>query len=236
MRKPFFAAIATIALFQGSTALAQTELVINSFGGAYEKKHRELVIEPFEKANNVKVTVVTVYSADMVAQLRAQKAAPRFDVVHLSGVHEATVSRLARKLGFDVESETMQKLEWLGIFRKKKIGVDSGTPAFILQHLLEDKWQLKPKDKDMIIMQHEFEYELEGKQRLLKSTMVMKGADSEDTAMARLVGLPMGIFTKLLLEGRIRTTGVNIPVMREVYDPVLEELKRFDVEFMEHEV
>lgn len=92
MRKPFFAAIATIALFQGSTALAQTELVINSFGGAYEKKHRELVIEPFEKANNVKITVVTVYSADMVAQLRAQKAAPRFDVVHLSGGLEATAA------------------------------------------------------------------------------------------------------------------------------------------------
>jgi putative spermidine/putrescine transport system substrate-binding protein len=92
MRKPFFAAIATIAFLQAGTALAQTELVINSFGGAYEKRHRELVIEPFEKANNVKVTVVTVYSADMVAQLRAQKAAPRFDVVHLSGGLEATAA------------------------------------------------------------------------------------------------------------------------------------------------
>ena len=83
MRKHVLAA--TFVLLAGGDAFAQAELVINSFGGAYEKRHRELVIEPFEKANNVKVTVVTVYSADMVAQLRAQKAAPRFDVVHLSG-------------------------------------------------------------------------------------------------------------------------------------------------------
>lgn len=90
MRKQVLAA--SFVLLAGGDALAQAELVINSFGGAYEKRHRELVIEPFEKANNAKVTVVTVYSADMVAQLRAQKAAPRFDVVHLSGGLEATAA------------------------------------------------------------------------------------------------------------------------------------------------
>jgi putative spermidine/putrescine transport system substrate-binding protein len=90
MRKHVLAA--SFVLLAGGDALAQVELVINSFGGAYEKRHRELVIEPFEKANNAKVTVVTVYSADMVAQLRAQKATPRFDVVHLSGGLEATAA------------------------------------------------------------------------------------------------------------------------------------------------
>ena len=92
MRSHVFAGVGLLALLAANDALAQTELVINSFGGAYERKHRELVIEPFEKANNVKVTVTTVYSADMVAQLRAQKAAPRFDIVHLSGGLEATAA------------------------------------------------------------------------------------------------------------------------------------------------
>lgn len=89
MHSKIFAGVGLLALVAAGGAVAQTELVINSFGGAYEREHRKLVIEPFEKANNVKIVVTTVYSADMVAQLRAQKAAPRFDVVHLSGGLEA---------------------------------------------------------------------------------------------------------------------------------------------------
>lgn len=87
--KPFGKAIAALAaaasLMAGGQATAQEKLVINSFGGSYEKFHRELVITPFEKENNVKVEVITAYSADTLAQLRAQKDNPQFDVVHFSG-------------------------------------------------------------------------------------------------------------------------------------------------------
>ena len=76
-------AMGLIAL--GGAAAAQETLVINSFGGAYEKIHRELVIGPFEKAHNVEVKVITAYSGDTLAQLRAQKDNPQFDVVHFSG-------------------------------------------------------------------------------------------------------------------------------------------------------
>ncbi len=141
--------------------------------------------------------------------------------------------RIADLLGIDVKSDIMHKLEWLGLFSKKKINLQNATPALILENLLLDKWKLQPEDKDMILMQHQFEYELDGKKRLLTSTLVMRGAGSHDTAMARLVGLPMGIFVKLVLEGRITQKGVNIPVMKEVYEPVLEELKEFGVEFTE---
>jgi saccharopine dehydrogenase-like NADP-dependent oxidoreductase len=83
-------------------------------------------------------------------------------------------------------------------------------------------------------MQHHFEYELGGKKYEITSTMELKGVDSDDTAMARLVGLPLGIFAKFLMTNKIRATGVNIPVRKEIYDPVLEELKTFGVIF--HEV
>ena len=83
----------------------------------------------------------------------------------------------------------------------------------------------------MIIMQHEFEYELEGQKKLLKSTLILKGKDEHDTAMARLVGLPLGIFVKLVMEGKIKATGVQIPVMKEVYEPVLKELAEYGVAF-----
>ncbi len=143
--------------------------------------------------------------------------------------------RTAVFLGEDLDSDVMHKLDWLGLFSKKKINIENATPALILEHLLLDKWKLEEDDKDMIIMQHEFEYDLDGERRLLTSTLVLKGNDSTDTAMARLVGIPLGIFVKLVMQGKITATGVNIPVMKEVYDPVIEELKEYGVVFEERE-
>lgn len=150
-----------------------------------------------------------------------------------SQVGGSVKDRIAQLLGEEPNSDVMKKLEWLGLFRKKKVKLPNATPALILEHLLLDKWKLKKGDKDMIIMKHEFEYELEGKKHLLSSHLVLKGENEIDTAMSRLVGLPMGIFVKLVMNGKIVSKGVNIPVMKEVYDPVLEELKAFGVEFKE---
>lgn len=143
--------------------------------------------------------------------------------------------RIAKLLETEPDSPVMQKLEWLGLFSKRRIRVKDATPALILEQLLLEKWALKPTDKDMVIMQHEFEYELEGKPHKLTSTLVMKGNDGTDTAMSRLVGLPLGIFVKLLMLGQIATTGVNIPTMPEVYEPVMAELEEYGVRFVETE-
>ncbi len=142
--------------------------------------------------------------------------------------------RMAKFLGEDPESEVMTKLEWLGLFRKKKINLPNATPALILEHLLLDKWKLSADDKDMIIMQHEIEFTDKDKvNKKVTSSMILKGEDQDNTAMSKLVGLPLGIFTKLITENRIHTTGVNIPVMKEVYEPVLEELEEYGVIFKE---
>ncbi|MCG8330225.1 MAG: saccharopine dehydrogenase NADP-binding domain-containing protein [Chitinophagales bacterium] len=139
--------------------------------------------------------------------------------------------RIAQLLGEEPDSSVMEKLIWLGLFRKKKVGLENATPALILQELLLDKWQLEPEDKDMIVMQHEFEYELDGEKKELKSTLVMKGENSVDTAMSKLVGLPLGIFAKLVMEGKIKSRGVNIPVIPDIYEPVLDELENYGVKF-----
>ena len=143
--------------------------------------------------------------------------------------------RIANLIGQEVGSEVMGKLEWLGLFRKKRIELPNATPALILEHLLLDKWKLEEGDKDMILMQHEFEYELDGQRKLRTSTLIMKGDDTVQTAMAKLVGLPIGIFVNLVTQGKITSKGVQIPVMSEVYEPVLEELKEYGVEFKEKE-
>lgn len=142
--------------------------------------------------------------------------------------------RIANFIKRDVNSEVFKKLEWLGLFSKKKIRLKDAPPALILEQLLLDKWKLLPKDKDMIVMQHEFEYEAEGRKQQQISTLVMKGEDSETTAMSRLVGLPLGIFAKQVMEGRIKQTGVNIPVRPEVYEPVLKELREYGVIFKDY--
>ena len=143
--------------------------------------------------------------------------------------------RMAKLLEVDPEGEIMHKLEWLGLFSKKRIKVKDATPALILENLLLEKWAMKPSDKDMVIMQHVFEYDLNRKKKKLTSTLVMKGENSEHTAMSKLVGLPLGIFVKLLMQGKIATTGVNIPTMPEVYEPIMAELETLGISFMEEE-
>ena len=85
----------------------------------------------------------------------------------------------------------------------------------------------------MIIMQHQFEYVLDGRPKKLISSMVTKGEDSVNTSMAKTVGLPVAILVKLLLLGKVSLTGVHIPVMAEIYEPVLEELKKYGIDFID---
>jgi saccharopine dehydrogenase-like NADP-dependent oxidoreductase len=144
--------------------------------------------------------------------------------------------RIAKMLETEPESPIMQKLEWLGLFSKRRIKLQNATPSLILENLLLEKWGLAPQDKDMVIMQHVFEYELARKKKKMTSTLVMKGENSEDTAMSKLVGLPLGIFVKLLVQDKISTTGVNIPTMPEVYEPVMAELEDHGVKFLEEEI
>lgn len=144
--------------------------------------------------------------------------------------------RVANMIGQEPDSPVMEKLEWLGLFRKKKIKLPNATPAQILEDMLIDKWLLKPKDKDLVVMQHEFEYEINREKKLLTSTLVMKGEDDLYTAMSKSVGLPLGVFVKLVMQGKITSSGVHIPVTKEVYEPVLQELEEYDIVFKNYEV
>lgn len=139
--------------------------------------------------------------------------------------------RLASFLNIGASSEIIRKLEWLGLFDRKKIGLTNATPAKILENLLIERLKLEPEDKDMIVMHHAFKYTLNRKKYKLQSSMILKGENSVDTAMSKLVGLPIGIFVKLILQGKIQETGVQIPVKPSIYNPVLEELKDYGVEF-----
>ncbi len=126
-------------------------------------------------------------------------------------------------------------IDWLGLFNNDKINLAGEmSSADILLQRMEEKWKIEDYDKDMVVMRHEFDYARKNIETRLSSTLIVKGEDKTYTAMAKTVGLPMAIFAKLLLTGKIKNlVGVQIPIMKEVYKPVLKELATFGIEFSE---
>ena len=118
----------------------------------------------------------------------------------------------------------------------KIIGLKNATPAQILERILNDSWTLQPEDKDMIVMYHKFGYELNGEKKQIDSKMVCIGDDQTYTAMAKTVGLPVAMATLQILNGAIKTPGVQLPINKEVYLPILAELAQLCIVFNETEM
>ncbi|MBZ4041534.1 saccharopine dehydrogenase family protein [Flavobacterium hibisci] len=137
-------------------------------------------------------------------------------------------------LKIDQDDIMWDKLLELDLFNpNKKVNLPNATPAQILEKILTDSWTLQPDDKDMIVMYHKFGYDLNGEKRQIDSKMVCIGEDQIYTAMAKTVGLPVAIATLLILNGKITTPGVQLPINKEVYLPILEELESYGVVFYE---
>lgn len=145
-------------------------------------------------------------------------------------------NRLIDFMGAEADREALEKIEWLGFFNDVKIELKQGSPAQLLQHLLERKWVLKENDKDLIVMQHLFEIDNSRNGKLpshITSSLVVKGKDQHHTAMAQTVGLPLAICVKNFLTGKFNLSGVQIPAVKEIYLPLLEELKQYGIIFEE---
>ncbi|MBG6062800.1 saccharopine dehydrogenase-like NADP-dependent oxidoreductase [Flavobacterium sp. CG_9.1] len=137
-------------------------------------------------------------------------------------------------LKIDQDDIMWDKLLELDLFNRNKIvGLKQATPAQILEKILTDSWTLQEDDKDMIVMYHKFGYERNGKKEQIDSKMVCIGDDQTYTAMAKTVGLPVAMATLLILNGKITTPGVQLPIRKEVYEPILKELEEYGVVFKE---
>jgi saccharopine dehydrogenase-like NADP-dependent oxidoreductase len=145
--------------------------------------------------------------------------------------------KFRHQLKIDQDDVIWDKLLELDLFSKTAIsGLKNATPAQMLEKILADKWTLQPEDKDMIVMYHKFGYEINGEEKQIDSTMVCLGDDQTYTAMAKTVGLPVAIAALKILNGEITTAGVQLPISKEVYQPILEELEDYGVVFKEFEV
>ena len=144
--------------------------------------------------------------------------------------------KLRHSLKMDQDDIMWEKLVELDLFNNTKtIGLENATPAEALQKILMEKWTLDKKDKDMIVMYHKFGYELYGEKKQIDATMVLIGEDQVHTAMAKTVGLPVAIATLAILNNKITTPGVQIPISKEVYTPILKELESHGIVFNEKE-
>tara|TARA_A100001011_G_scaffold290205_1_gene301582 strand:- start:299 stop:1618 length:1320 start_codon:yes stop_codon:yes gene_type:complete len=136
------------------------------------------------------------------------------------------------KLKYNASEIAIDNLKWLGFLSNSPINLGIVSPGEILYSLLKNKWQLDENDKDMIVMHHEFKYLLGKKKFEVHSSFILNGEDQIYTAMSKTVGLPVGIATKLILNNKINQRGVIIPIYKNIYDPILFELKSYGINFL----
>lgn len=133
-----------------------------------------------------------------------------------------------------VTNDILNKLNWSGLFTDELVGLAKGSPAEILECILNKRWKLGPKDLDMVVMWHRMRYRLNGGRKELQAALVVKGTD-QHTAMAQTVGLPLAIAATLLLEGKFKSRGVVIPIHKEFYEPILKTLAQEGITLIESE-
>jgi len=137
------------------------------------------------------------------------------------------------KVSRKISEETYNKLLWTELFTcNRKLKNEKMTLAQVVESLLVKKWNFEEKDKDMIVMQHDFEYKKNNRLLNKKSTLVVYG-DENFSAMSKTVGLPLAIATKLILENKINYYGVKIPDISMIYEPILRELEDYKINFNE---
>ena len=134
---------------------------------------------------------------------------------------------------FNQDPTIQEQLKFIGLFDEINIPTQFNSNASILQWLLEDRWKLAATDKDLVVMLHEIEYNIGNRQFKLDSSMVLKGEDAMNTAMATTVGLPLAMGVCAYLKGEIQMTGLHIPIDARIYQPILKSLAEEGIVFEE---
>jgi saccharopine dehydrogenase (NADP+, L-glutamate forming) len=136
---------------------------------------------------------------------------------------------LCERWDLSLDAKPITDMEWLGLLGDDPVPADKGTPIDILTALMQAKMAYKPGERDLLIMQHEFVAQYADHREAITATMIDYGIPYGDTSMSRTVGLPAAIAVRLILQGKIDLTGVHVPVIPEIYEPVLAELRELGI-------
>jgi len=143
-------------------------------------------------------------------------------------------SKTAEFLGLDKESTAIKAIEWLGLFEEESMNRGEDTPFEITSDVMIDKMMIGMEERDMVVMQHLFLASYpDGTKEVVKSSMLDFGTMATDTAVARTVALPAAMGVEMILEGKIAINGVFIPVLPEIYNPILDQLETVGIEMIE---
>lgn len=209
----------------------------NGFSEWLEEKLRD----QFDSTKNLLAELVNLVELEKKAEEKGADAVEEFMVVDEQGdLKEVDIDDLKVNAAATLADKmhdaslTLKQLFYLGLDdTETMVNMGKCSAASILQFALEKKLALQPGDKDMVIMQHEIEFDKQGKLYKSISTLLLTGEDDVHTAMAKTVGLPLGIAAKFILDGTIQAKGLHIPVSKEIYEPVLQELELHGIEFKE---
>ena len=168
----------------------------------------------------------------VVLQENASRTARSFLQHFLTG-NGATVEDKLKELFKDKTLEALLFIESLGLLSETPVITKAATAAAILQSIIENKWKLEKDDRDRIVMIHKLSYLLEGNIKTMQSYMIVDGEDSERTAMAKTVGLPLAIAIDLFLNDKITERGVVIPASQQLAGNILTKLKALGIHFDE---
>ncbi|TFG15289.1 saccharopine dehydrogenase [Candidatus Thorarchaeota archaeon] len=157
--------------------------------------------------------------SEMIQQMLPQDRTPR--------------NAVAKKLDLEPSDPVIERLDWLGLFSQEIVPDERNTYLDALCNLFEEKLQYASGERDMIVMHHEFVAQYPDKKEKITSTLIDYGIPDGDTSMSRTVALPVAIATRLILQGEIEARGVHRPILPQIYEPILSELKELGIELKE---
>eukprot|EP01080_Neovahlkampfia_damariscottae_P011864 gene11864-5193_t len=149
------------------------------------------------------------------------------------GKSENLKEKVSEKIGLKSDDEVLTCFEWIGLLSNEKIPAKTNTKLDALCHLFKNKLVYKDGQTDMILMQHTFTAKYENKSEIITSTLIDYGIKNSDTSMSRTVSLPVAICVKLVATGKVKLTGLQTPVIPELYNPILDELESMGIKFIE---
>lgn len=201
----------------------------------------DLLLSKLNNSNNLLDNLMQIMEVEEEAIAQGEELEKSIMTVNENGSLETIYSdeikeKAANIVAYDLQQTNtiLKQLFYLGINDEKTLlNLGKASAADVLQFILESKLALKPTDKDMIVMLHEFEYSADNKNYILKSLLKLIGDSNTNTAMAKTVGLPLGIAADLILKNEITETGLHIPTSKNIYNKVLFELKNEGIVFEE---
>ena len=140
---------------------------------------------------------------------------------------------VAEKVGGDESGYVGDALEWLGFFSDEIIERSQDSPFNLTSDLMIGKMMIGEDERDMVVLQHTFVAGYDGSREVIKSTMIDYGTLKTDTSVARTVALPAACGVDMILQGQISAKGVHIPVIPEIYNPILDQLEEMDIRMEE---